>query len=92
MKRIRPIMAAIATMAIPTPIPTPAPADRPEDDFAEFDWDDAPAVDVAVAMEEPGTAEPADAVETAPDEPDVVAFEDPEVVGEDVAAAESYWC
>jgi hypothetical protein len=76
----------MATMAIPTPIPTPAPAERPEDDFAEFEWDDASGVDVAVTVEEPDTAAPADAVETAPEEPVDVAFEDPEVAEKDEAA------
>lgn len=81
-------MAAMTTTAIPTPMPAPAPAERPEDseDFCEeFDADESL---VGVAVEEPGTAEPPDEVETAPDVPVAVDFDDlVVVVGEDVEDA-----
>lgn len=80
-------MAAMTTTAIPTPIPAPAPAERPEEFCEEFAADESL---VGVAAEEPGTAEPPDAVETAPDVPVVVvvAFDVPVVVvGEDVEDA-----
>lgn len=78
-----PAMAAMTRTATPTPMPAPAPAERPEDFCEEFTADESP---VGVAVEEPGTAEPPDAVETAPDV--VVAFDDPVVVvGEDVEDA-----
>lgn len=58
-------------------MPAPAPAERPEDFCEEFGADESL---VGVAVEEPGTAEPPDAVETAPDAPVVVTLDDPVVV------------